>query len=223
MRIQIIAISSVICLVLALTLTVRRCRTIQADRDRLLQNQSHLLHNGHVEISTTANGSSLATAPAIVLKSSEFRQSADPMPRLAKDMGIRPSRIREAATAAAVTRASLTLSLTPSTQASDTSALSSLSYHSFSYTDPWLTLAATIHPDTPTVSPPLTEGGGGETPPGQVVDLNLQSRDTLDIIVHRVPKRFLFFRFGCKAVNMSISSRNPHTHLTYARYYQLTD
>lgn len=125
MRIQIIAISSVICLVLALTLTVRRCRTTQADRDRLLQNQSHMLHNGHVEISTTANGSSLATAPAIVLKSSEFRQSADPMPRLAKDMGSRPSRIREAATAAAVTRASLTLSLTPSTQASDTSALSS--------------------------------------------------------------------------------------------------
>ena len=45
--------------------------------------------------------------------------------------------------------------------------------------------------------------------------------DTLDIIVHRIPKRFLFFRFGCKQVRMDIISRNPHTRLTYARYYQL--
>ena len=49
----------------------------------------------------------------------------------------------------------------------------------------------------------------------------ITTNDTLDIIVHRVPRRFLFFRFGCRQVRLDVISRNPHTHLTYARYYRL--
>ncbi len=60
---------------------------------------------------------------------------------------------------------------------------------------------------------------------GRLVDTTLKATitttDTLDIIVHRVPRRFLFFRFGCREVRLDIINRNPHTRLTYARYYRL--
>lgn len=67
--------------------------------------------------------------------------------------------------------------------------------------NPWQSLAATITRDT--------------------LHAVITTSDTLDIIVHRVPRRFLFFRFGCRQVRLDVISRNPHTRLTYARYYRL--
>ena len=49
----------------------------------------------------------------------------------------------------------------------------------------------------------------------------VQSRDTLVQIVHRVPKRFLFFRFGTKAIRQEVVSMNPHTKVAYADYIEL--
>lgn len=46
-------------------------------------------------------------------------------------------------------------------------------------------------------------------------------RDTLTHIVHRVPKKWWFFRFGTKAIRMEVMSSNPHTRLTYANYVEL--
>lgn len=53
------------------------------------------------------------------------------------------------------------------------------------------------------------------------VDLDIQSIDTLLQIVHRVPKRFLFFRWGTKAIRQEIVSKNPHTKLVYSEYIEL--
>ena len=49
----------------------------------------------------------------------------------------------------------------------------------------------------------------------------LQSRDTLTTVVHRIPKKFLFFRWGTKAIEQLVYSRNPHNRITYDRYVQL--
>ena len=46
----------------------------------------------------------------------------------------------------------------------------------------------------------------------------IESVDTLRQIVHRVPRRFLFIRFGTKAVRQEIVSSNPHTRIVYAEY-----
>ena len=47
------------------------------------------------------------------------------------------------------------------------------------------------------------------------------SYDTLVTVVHRIPRRFLFFRWGTKAVRLEAVSKNPHTSLEYARYIEL--
>lgn len=42
---------------------------------------------------------------------------------------------------------------------------------------------------------------------------SITSQDTLTVAIHRVPKKFLFFRWGCKRVDVSVSSSNPHSNI----------
>lgn len=183
---------------------VRSCVNVKADRDRLRNNQNLLLHNGNIEISETSSGRSRASVPALNIRPSEFRRSGDSLLKITKSAGIKPSRISEAATAATTTSANI---ITPIWHSPDTASIPADSLHRpdslicFSWHDSWLSLSGCV-------SDSLFRG-------------SVSSTDTLDIIVHRIPKRFLFFRFGCKQVRMDIISRNPHTRLTYARYYQL--
>lgn len=195
-------------LIIALCVTYSAYLDIKADRNRLRQNQNILLHNGLVEISQTATGNSMASVPAVTLKSSEFRQSGDTLNKIAKAIGIKPSRITHAAQASTLTKIDIiapltyisdTTPATPKPIAEDVERLPAK--RRLHYVDPWITLSGSI-------SDSLFTG-------------TIRSRDTLDIIIHRVPKHFLFFRFGCKAVQMNIVSRNKHTTLTYAKYYQL--
>ena len=177
---------------------------MKADRDRLKENQSFLLHNGEVEIKQTNTGCSQASVPALTLRPSEFRRSGDTLLRTAKAAGIKASRISEAATAATTTHVDFDARVFRTVvhdTLRDTVLCPASPLPALSWNDPWVSLSGTIA--------------------DSIFHGSLTSNDTLDIIVHRVPKRFLFFRFGCKQVRMDIISRNPHTRLTYARYYQL--
>lgn len=184
-------------------------RNMKADRDRLKENQNILLHKGTVEFKQTNTGLSQASVPALTLRSSEFRQSGDTLLQVAKSAGIKTSRITEAATAAATTsvefktrvlRTIVHDTVRDTVTRSLTTLLPSRQLQ-LSWNDPWVSLSGTIT--------------------DSIFHGSITSVDTLDIIVHRVPKRFLFFRFGCKQVRMDVISRNPHTQLTYARFLQL--
>lgn len=185
---------------------VRSCVNVKADRDRLRNNQNLLLHNGNVEISETASGRSRASVPALNLRPSEFHRSGDSLLKVAKSAGIKPSRISDVGTAATVTRADIIANLS-SMQADDSASNLSTrlpvnsSTRLLAWSDPWLSISGTIS--------------------DSLIRCSVSVSDTLDIIVHRVPRRFLFFRFGCREVRMDIISRNPHTRLIYARYYKL--
>ena len=182
---------------------------LKTDRDRLKENQNILLHNGKVDIKRTNTGLSQASVTALTLRSSEFRQSGDTLLQVAKSAGIKTSRISEAATASTTTSVEFKTRIFQTIvhdTVRDTVARSLTTFLpsrqlQLSWNDPWVSLSGTI-------TDSMFHG-------------SITAVDTLDIIVHRVPRRFLFFRFGCKQVRMDIVSRNPHTRLTYARYYQL--
>ena len=57
---------------------------------------------------------------------------------------------------------------------------------------------------------------------GDSLRYSVQSIDTLFQVVHRVPRRFLFFRYGTKAIRQEIVSSNPHTRLVYSEYVELS-
>lgn len=50
---------------------------------------------------------------------------------------------------------------------------------------------------------------------------NIKTYDTLIQVVHRIPRKFLFFRFGTKAIRQDIVTRNPHSNITYTEYIEL--
>ena len=52
-------------------------------------------------------------------------------------------------------------------------------------------------------------------------ECRIESVDTLRQVIHRVPRRFLFFRYRTKAIRQEIISSNPHTRIIYADYIEL--
>ncbi len=43
---------------------------------------------------------------------------------------------------------------------------------------------------------------------------DIETFDTITAIVHRVPRKFLFFRFGTKEIRQEVVCANPHTRIT---------
>ncbi len=68
----------------------------------------------------------------------------------------------------------------------------------FSWHDPWVRIEGVLHRDS--------------------IRCCVQSVDTLRQVIHRVPRRFLFFRWGTKAIRQEIHSSNPHTQLVYTDF-----
>lgn len=49
----------------------------------------------------------------------------------------------------------------------------------------------------------------------------IESKDTIEQFVHRVPRKFLFFRYGTKAIRQEVISKNPHTQISFSEYIEL--
>lgn len=57
---------------------------------------------------------------------------------------------------------------------------------------------------------------------GDVIQLIVQTKDSLTTIASRVPKHhFLWWSWGVKAIEMNIVSKNPNTTFTYLKYIEL--
>lgn len=54
-----------------------------------------------------------------------------------------------------------------------------------------------------------------------VVECKVESIDTLRQVIHRVPRRFWFIRYGTKAIRQDITSSNPHSRIVYTEYIEL--
>ena len=50
---------------------------------------------------------------------------------------------------------------------------------------------------------------------------DIQSRDTLIQVIHRVPKKFLFFRWGTKELRQEIKTSNPHNKIVYSEFVKI--
>lgn len=57
---------------------------------------------------------------------------------------------------------------------------------------------------------------------GDSVSCSVQHRDTIDQIVYRVPRKFLFIRYGTKAIRQVVSLRDTSSRVEYSRYIELT-
>lgn len=186
---------------------VRRYRT---EICRLERNQHALL--SQVERYRTRAGEAAATVEALQLRCREFERLRAGDAERIRQLGVRLRRVEAAATLATATRIDVRAPLGDSVVRRDfaavcdsgrmTAALRVDTVRLFRWHDPWVRVEGRIRGDS--------------------VACRVESVDTLRQVVHRVPRRFLFFRFGTKAVRQEIVSSNPHTRIVYAEYVRFT-
>ena len=188
---------------LALVMALKECYELMGESERTKENQDVLLHNGRVEIGRTQSGRPRASVQAITLKTSDLKRNPDSLLAVnKKELKIKNSRIMAAATISTTTQIDVKSAIRPVPHDTCSRILSG-SYRppdvsqTVSWSDPWITLRGEIEGDS--------------------MQMHIESRDTLQMIVHRVPKKFLFFRYGTKGVRLEVVSQNPHSRLSYPR------
>lgn len=186
---------------LALVVAFKECHDLRGEAERTKENQDVLLHNGRVEIGRTQSGRPIASVSAIALKTSDLKRNPDSLLAVnRKELKIKNSRIMAAATTSTTTKVDVKAAIQAVPH--DTCLLSG-PYRPpdvsqmVSWSDPWITLRGAIEGDS--------------------MQMHIESRDTLQMIVHRVPKKFLFFRYGTKGVRMEVVGQNPHSQLSYPK------
>ena len=187
---------------LALVVAFKECHDLRGESERTKENQDILLHNGRVEIVRTQSGRPRASVPAITLKTSDLKRNPDSLLAVnRKELKIKNSRIMAAATTSTTTKVDVKVAIQPVPHDTCSRSLSGLyrppDVSQVSWSDPWITLRGDIEGDS--------------------MQVHIESRDTLQMVVHRVPKKFLFFRYGTKGVRMEVVSQNPHSRLSYPR------
>lgn len=161
------------------------------ERIRLEANQSALLEREREYI--IRDSLNAVSIGVLTLKAADFERHFADMKAMAQDMGVRIKRIENISRNALksdyeiLTPVRDTIVVIDSTQA--------VKGLSLAYRDPWIELDGTIIEN-------MFKG-------------RITTYDTLTQVVHRVPKRFLFLKFGTKELRQEIVSSNPNTRLTY--------
>ena len=181
----------------ALLLSLLYIRGLTAENRRLEANHATLL--GEVELYRTKAGESAASVGVLTLQLDEMREQRAADARRIRDLDIRLRRAESYARSVTTSSYEVTMPLRDSIIVRDTLRDT---VRIFLGGDVWSRVAGVIRGDS--------------------LRYSVQSIDTLFQVVHRVPRRFLFFRYGTKAIRQEIVSSNPHTRLVYSEYVELS-
>lgn len=173
------------------------CSKLKAEKERLDGNQTALLEK--VEFYQTESGKSAASVQALTLSKSEVEKHCADLTNTVKELHLKVKRLQSASMTATKTEVTVQTIVKDSIIYRDTSYLK---IQAIQWKDPWINVDGLIMPD-------------------KKIDLRIQTVDTLFQVVHRVPKQWLFFRWGTRAIRQEIISRNPHTRIVYSEYIEL--
>lgn len=162
------------------------------EAERLDNNQTALTEQ--IYLYRTSLDESAASVRALQLRCGEYeRICAEDAARI-RDLGIKIKRLESAAKSAVRTEVEIVAPLRDTIILRDTLRL-------FRWQDPWVEVEGLIGHDS--------------------VECRVASIDTLRQVVHRVPRRFLFIKYGIKAIRQEVISSNPHSQIVYSEYIEL--
>ena len=170
-------------------------RLAAAENRRLRNNQEAL--SREIEHYTTRLGESAASVQALQLRCGEYERLRRADAAKIKELGIRLRRLESVSKSITLSDISVAAPLTDTVVAGSGRAAGD-TLRIFRWHDAWTEIAGRID--------------------GASIECTVHSTDTLRQIVHRVPRRFLFIRWGTKCVRQEIVSSNPHTHILYSEY-----
>ena len=168
----------------------------RSEKERFKTNQTALL--AQVDYWATENEKSAADVLKLTLTANELRKSNAQLKATADELRIKLKRVQSASTSATKTEIKVVTQVRDSIIYRD-SIITPIKV--FSWRDAWTDVNGVIERDS--------------------VDLSIQSVDTLTTIVHKVPHKFWFIKWGCKAIKQTVVSANPHTKITYTEYIEV--
>ena len=182
-------------LIIASVFMIGKVRSLKKERDRLENNQTALLSD--VEYYKTESGKNAASVQKLELTKSELEKHCIDLTQTVKDLGIKVKRLQSASTTVTKTEVEIQTVVHDSIVYRDRPVI----LKTINWKDPWIKLDGILD--------------------GEDFSAKIQSIDTLNHIAHRVPKKFLFFRFGTKAVRLEVVNKNPHSQIVYTEYIVL--
>ena len=179
---------------------IHRCQQLKTDNERLHGNQSALMAD--VELYKTEAGENAAKVQRLQLTASEFESQCADLKAEVEKLGIKSKQLQQVIASHSQTMVEVR------TEVKDSIVYVPLlarldTLKCFEFNDGWVRASGYID----------TSGH---------FEGMFESNDSLLIVAHRVPKRFLFFRWGCKRVELDIVNANPHASIKYARYLDFT-
>lgn len=171
-------------------------RKSNSEKERFKANQTALL--SQVDTLTTESGKHAAEVLKLTLTADELKKANAQLRQTADELGIKLKRVQSASNTAAKSEVSIITQIRDSIIYRDSIATP---VRVFSWRDPWTDINGMIEKDS--------------------VNLSVQSVDTLTTIVHKIPHKFWFIKWGCKAIKQTVISSNPHTKITYTEYIEV--
>ena len=188
---------TILVLAASLAVSVKSCQDIRTDRNRLSDNQRTLLAD--IEFYRTKDSLSVATVECLTLTNREFRKYADELKKTVEELNLKVKHLQSASQSATETKYLVKTEIRDSIiirPGKDPDTLSRIDFQ-----DPYLTFSGSIT--------------------GKQFSGLIQSRDTIIQLIHRIPRRFWFIRWGTKAIRQEIVSRNPYSQIAYTEYIEL--
>lgn len=161
--------------------------------DRLSNNQEALLTD--LQIVKDKYGNEVARVQALELSKNEFEKLFNEQSKIAEGLSLKIKRLESYIQTSVETKDSVTIEVQPPIIVKDTTSV----VRPFLFSDGWVELKGE-----------LTIDGEKAIDPAKI-RMNYSVTDTLDVMVYREPKKFLFIRYGIKRLDCYIYPRNPNS------------
>lgn len=168
------------------------------ERKRMKANQKALMED--VQRYKSKDSANVVSIQKLTLTKREFEQHNTELAERVKNLGIKVKRLESVTSTGTTTTTVIKTEVKDSIIFRDKEKLIRDTLQCIEYISPYLLIDACI------------DEGQFE---GLVV-----SKDTLDQVVHRVPKQFLFIKFGTKGIRQEIYPRNPYAEIHYSKYIE---
>ena len=189
----------ILTLAVSLGIAIRIAKKNAADRDRLQENQTVLYQQASYY--RTQNDESVATIGRLLHTTEELKQNKAELVKTIQDLNIKLNRVQSTSTTATQTNYQITAAVKDSVRPATVPGQKTDTLHCIGYFDKWVTISG------------CADRG--------IFTGTIASRDTIVQVVHRVPRKFLFIKYGTKGIRQTVLTKNPHATIVYTEYIEL--
>ena len=179
-------------MLIGLSISIKSCSNLRKEKETLETNQDVLIKQNTTF--KTKDGLSASKINALTLNLSSAKEYYSNLIKEAEKAGLAAKRITSITEVGTITRDTIIVRLTDSIFLKDT-------IKCFDYNDNYMAMQGCIRKDSLT--------------------LNYSNQDSLIQFVSIVPKQWLCFKWGVKAINQTIISKNPKTTFIYQKYIEI--